>query len=330
MSVAFTTFDVIGDPKFAESFDCLLSSEDDPWVAMIFGVARYIIWIRALSCLAPGCVEMLLSLIPRNIARERNATWATAREKMLQRRKRFSKHTGFATYLLRAEKAGNLAMEDLASNAPILVVAGSETMATLLSGAAYYTASHPRFHKCLAKEIRGQLSSVDEITLARLGDLRCLIAVLDETLRIYPPANSNHPRLLPPEGATICCRFVPGGPLIDIGRNSCFRPSSNLADPDDVLRERWLSEDIKYASDRREALQPFGIGTRSYIGKKYRKSLAYNEMRFVFATLMFEFEIKLLEKSSTWERQQVFTTWFKKPLMARLHRAKVARRKEEV
>lgn len=162
-------------------------------------------------------------------------------------------------------------MEDLVSNAPVLVVAGSETMATLLSGAAYHTASHPRFHKRLEKVIRGQSSSVDEITLARLGDLRCLIAVLDETLRIYPPANSNHPRLLPPEGATICCRFVPRGPLIGIGHYSCFRPSSNLADPDGVVRERWPSEDIKYASDGREALQLFGIGTRSYIGKKYRK-----------------------------------------------------------
>lgn len=195
-----------------------------------------------------------------------------AREKMPQRRKRSSKHIGFATYLLRAEKAGKLDMEDLVSNAPVLVVAGSETMATLLSGAAYHTASHPRFHKRLAEEIRGQSSSVDEITLARLGDLRCLIAVLDETLRIYPPANSNHPRLLPPEGATICCRFVPRGPLIGIGHYSCFRPSSNLADPDDVVRERWPSEDIKYASDRRETLQLFGIGTRSYIGMKYRKS----------------------------------------------------------
>ncbi|KAF3800755.1 Cytochrome P450 monooxygenase aclL [Colletotrichum gloeosporioides] len=313
----FITFDIISDLTFAKSFDCLSSSEYHPWVAMIFGVTRYATWIRALSRLAPGCVEMLLSLIPRNIARERNATWAMAREKMFRRRERSPKHIDFATYLLRAEQARNLDMEDLVSNAPILVVAGSETRATLLSGAAYYTASHPIIHKRLAREIRDQFNRVDEITLARLGDL---------SLRIYLHANSNHPRLLPPEGATICGRFVPGGSLIGVGHYSCFRSSSNFADPDDFVPERWLSEDIKYASDRRETLQPFGTGIRSCIVKSH----AYNEMRLIFAILVFEFDVELLEESSMWERQQVFTTWLKKPLMVRLHRAKVARYQAEV
>ena len=38
-----------------------------------------------------------------------------------------------------------------------------------------------------------------------------MLAVLDEALRLYPPAPGNFHRVVPEEGAVVCGKFVPGG-----------------------------------------------------------------------------------------------------------------------
>ena len=100
--------------------------------------------------------------------------------------------------------------EEIVNNAAILIVAGSETTATLLSGATYFLLSHPEKYAKVQAEVRNAFSKAEDITLNSTGRLTYLHAVLEESLRMYPPVPGMLPRRTGPEGNVIDGVFVPG------------------------------------------------------------------------------------------------------------------------
>jgi cytochrome P450 len=48
------------------------------------------------------------------------------------------------------------------------------------------------------------------------------------------------------------------------------------------------------------------------------KSLAYAEMRIVFARVLFNFDLELMPNQDDWLDQKVYGVWYKKPLMVKL------------
>lgn len=52
--------------------------------------------------------------------------------------KRNPDYIDFMSHLIKAEEAGTLEVPDLVANANLMVIAGSETTATILSGATYF------------------------------------------------------------------------------------------------------------------------------------------------------------------------------------------------
>ncbi len=104
-----------------------------------------------------------------------------------------------------------MSFEKLSENAFILVLAGSETTATTLSGATYLLLTHPEILEKLYHEVRSTFSSTEEITIASVGKLSYMLAVLNESLRLYPPVTSTLVRVVPPKGGQIAHRYVPGG-----------------------------------------------------------------------------------------------------------------------
>jgi len=93
----------------------------------------------------------------------------------------------------------------------ILLVGGSETTATLLSGLTYYLLTNSRVYEKLKREIRSSFLSEDDITLIRVAGLPYMKVVIDEALRLYPPTPISLPRIVPGNGEMIQGRFVPGG-----------------------------------------------------------------------------------------------------------------------
>lgn len=102
---------------------------------------------------------------------------------------------------------------EIKNNSGILIVAGSETTATLLSGATYYLMRNPRVWNKLKDEVRGAFVAEDEINISSTapGKLPYLHAVLEESLRRYPPVPTRLPRQTPKGGDYIDGFFVPGG-----------------------------------------------------------------------------------------------------------------------
>ena len=180
--------------------------------------------------------------------------------------------------------------EEIISNSGVLLVAGSETTATLLSGATYYLLSNPVVLKKLQAEIRDAFRNEDDITPLSVrspGKLPYLEAVLTESLRMYPPIPASLPRMTGSKGDIIDGCFVPTKviafmtdrliqfPLIcwqtsvGVHQSATYQSSANFTDPKSFIPERWLPEvSERYRNDHKDALQPFSVGPRNCIGKK--------------------------------------------------------------
>lgn len=227
----WTTFDVIGDLAFGEPFGCLESSTDHPWVELFFKMARAGTALQALS-MFPRVRELLLKLVPGSVRAEATKHEVLSHAK-LQRRMEGGKERPDLINGLIARKEEwvcsqpsevifdicgwtlmltcyqNITDEQIAANAGILVIAGSETTATLLAGVTYYLMKNPDVLKKVNDEVRSTFKSEDEITFTSINELPYMIACLTEGLRIYPPVAAGLPRVVPEGGATIGDTFVP-------------------------------------------------------------------------------------------------------------------------
>lgn len=203
---------------------------------------------------------------------------------------------------------------ELRESASVLLVAGSESTAALLSGATYHLLRNPAAHRKLVQEIRSTFQSEDQITLTSASSLKYLSAVLDEALRIFPPGPSGQQRRTPPQGLTIAGRFVPGDTIVYVHHWSAYSSPANFRDPEKFVPERWLGDPM-YADDRRGVVHPFSVGPRNCIGM----NLAHAEMRLILARILWNFDLELCKQSQEWaEKLRVYLIWVKEPLMVKV------------
>lgn len=99
---------------------------------------------------------------------------------------------------------------ELVANSRVLLIGGSETSATLLSGLVFHLLKTPRVLQKLQEEVRQAFSSPSEMTFSAETKLSYMQACIEEALRIYPPIASAMPRFTPPAGSMIDGQFVPG------------------------------------------------------------------------------------------------------------------------
>lgn len=67
--------------------------------------------------------------------------------------------------------------------------------------------------------------------MATLTTLPYLNAVLEESLRVYPPSAHNHARIVPRGGATICGVVVPEGTCVGVAALAAPLSESNWKEP---------------------------------------------------------------------------------------------------
>jgi cytochrome P450 len=162
-----------------------------------------------------------------------------------------------------------LGFDEMVSVSEILILAGSETVATALSGMLYYLLQEPSSLTRLAHEIRSSFQHEEEININSAAPLRYLRAVLEESMRLYPPVPAALPRMVPEPGQIICDRFVPSGTSVGLPHYSCYHSASNFFEPEIFHPERWLEwEDPRFKDDRKDAFHPFSHGPRNCLGKK--------------------------------------------------------------
>ena len=156
--------------------------------------------------------------------------------------------------------------EEIIRTSGVLIIAGSETSATLLSGAIYYLLSNPTWLHKAREELDNAFKTESEISFGPLGQLKILNAILTETFRMYPPVPVLLPRATIKEDAMVCGTFIPKGTTIGIPMFAASRSSHNFKHPEVFAPQRHLG-DPEFEDDKRSVIQPFSVGPRNCIGQ---------------------------------------------------------------
>ncbi|OQE46305.1 hypothetical protein PENCOP_c001G00493 [Penicillium coprophilum] len=311
----YTTFDIIGDLAFGEPFGCLQGSNLDGWIKGIFDAGRLGIILQALS-FYPLVKRTLLSMVPASMKEAHEKHKKLTEEKMMRRMEKEEGRPDLIEGLLRKRGELNLSIDELIANAEILIIGGSETTASLLSGATYLLLTNPTAYEKLKEEVRTVFQSSEEINLISVNKLPYMLACLDEAMRMYPPIANGLPRMCPEGGAKVLGEFVPANTYVSVHQWALYRREEYFKDPNSYHPERFLG-DSSFADDCREVLQPFHIGPRNCLGR----NLAYSEMRLILALIIFNFDIEIADEARNWINQRNYLMWEKGPLKVHLTKA---------
>jgi cytochrome P450 len=174
--------------------------------------------------------------------------------------------------------------EQLGDQVATMILAGHETTATALFWALYLLALDPATQEQLAAEVRdaGQNGALD---VERLKFTR---AVVDETMRLYPPAFLIARAAAGPD--TIAGMPVKKHDVILIAPWLLHRHEKLWRDPNAFIPQRFMAP---APPPDRFAYLPFGVGARVCIGAHF----ALVEATLALAKLIGAFRVELLDKA---------------------------------
>ncbi|RPB03290.1 cytochrome P450 [Choiromyces venosus 120613-1] len=308
----YCSFDIIGDLAFGESFNATKEGKTHFWISLILDsiyAASFIDVIRRF----PWLNKLIPSIVPADAAERRERHLNYCRDKVNLRINSDNKRKDFLTNVLDNYR-DQISDEELSSNVQFLIVAGSETTATTLSGLTYYLLRNPHTYQRLVSEITSAFTSYSQITSITARKLQYLGAVIDEVLRVYPPVPIGLPRYSP--GETVDGYFIPKGVEVSTSSWAAGHDPKNFHEPWTFKPERWLDGECK-EKDIREASQPFSLGPRVCLGR----NLAIMELRLIICKMLYTYHMELLDSKLDWERDSpAYVLWVKPDLRVRLHK----------
>ncbi|KAI9736993.1 MAG: hypothetical protein M1834_000582 [Cirrosporium novae-zelandiae] len=308
----FTTFDIMGDFIFAESFHCLDSEGYHDWVKSVYTSIKAHAYNRAMQHI-PGTSRLAKWLTPANLLEKLYYFQRMTRERVQRRLAYKIERPDFLSNILKEkDPTRRMSLEHIEGNSIILVIAGSETTATLMSGATYLLLKNPRTMTKLVEEVRSTFQRDEDITIESASRLRYMHGCIEEAFRIYPPVPVGLGRVVPKGGYVVDGKWVPEGTTLTVTQYAASHSPTNFTDPESYIPERWL-DDPNYDSDARDVLQPFSVGPRNCLGK----NLAYAEIRLMLTKMLFHFNLELVDPDDMWLRQETYQLWEKGPLMVR-------------
>lgn len=165
---------------------------------------------RQLARQLPFLKHLLMLVIPQSLKQKRQEHLRLTQEKLLKRIDMGMDRPDLIEGLLRPKEDNMIpmSMDQLRMMCGLLIGAGSETTATLLSGVTYLLCTNPEALAKLTHEVRTAFSSENEIDFQSVSGLQYMLACLDEALRVYPPAPVGLPREVPKGGWTIAGHYV--------------------------------------------------------------------------------------------------------------------------
>ncbi|KAL9012057.1 MAG: hypothetical protein Q9173_003152, partial [Seirophora scorigena] len=261
----YTTFDVIADLTFGESFHCLRDKDYHPWVPMAFQTVKSF-GIISIKRYFPFWAKVLKLFETQAALNFRREFFAFVDKKIATRLSMEMTRPDFMSFIMRHQDEKGMTIKEIESTLNSFMVAGSETSATSLSGTTLLLLQNPDKMKKLVAEIRGRFKSQEEITLEEVIKMRYLMAVISESLRMYPPVPTGFPRVVPDGGDMISGHWVPEKTSVYVSQFPANRSPRNFTDPDSFVPERWLGDE-KYAKDNFAVVNPFSFGPRNCVGK---------------------------------------------------------------
>ncbi|CDO69439.1 hypothetical protein BN946_scf184791.g34 [Trametes cinnabarina] len=223
-------------------------------------------------------------------------------------------------------------VKHLLDDGVLAVVAGSDTTSSALTSLFFCLLAHPHVMERLKAEIdHFYPSGEDPCDTRNYREMPYLTAVINETLRLYPPIPSGTQRQVPHhgEGVMLGAYPVPPGTAMYLHPYSLQRDPRNFYPfPEEFWPDRWLvaaqrsslSEALAHApgvsksfpldsvdfEHNEAAFLPFAYGPANCVGKQ----LAMLEMRMVVCALLQKFELRLREGWDVHEYDKGFLDYF--------------------
>ncbi|KII89837.1 hypothetical protein PLICRDRAFT_52981 [Plicaturopsis crispa FD-325 SS-3] len=192
-------------------------------------------------------------------------------------------------------------MSQVVNDGGLAIIAGSDTTSITLANLFYFLMANPKAYKRLQEETDKFFPPGENVfDASQHAQLHYLNAVINETLRLYPPLMSGSQRAAEKGhgGKALGPHYLPEGTQAFIHTYSLHRdPRNFFPAPEEFAPERWLPADQPgsfhapgFKGEVRHntaAYIPFSFGPAVCVGK----NLAYQEMRMTISLLVQKFEL---------------------------------------
>lgn len=318
----FYGFDVMGKVGFSRSFDLLGTGTLSRGVKLLIDAMSLIMVVANVPYMSE-----VARLLPNPIKDLED--WLE--EALEERKSRGRSIPDVFGYLLdEDEQTGWVhTKEELIADAMLMVIAGSDTSSIAMSLCLYHVIVYPKSLKLLQEELESVFHGEQCTDFDKLAkECPYLNAIINETLRLYPPVASGLQRELPGNVQPVTLNvhgksvIVPQNVIVTTPTLAMQRDSRSFSpDPNEFRPERWLKPDNEIAFNR-AAFNPFSYGPTSCVGK----TLAFMEIRIVVASIVTQFDMTLEPgfdaPSFPKGLMDIFTTKCTKELPVRLHTRK--------
>jgi cytochrome P450 len=211
-------------------------------------------------------------------------------ELIAERRADASERDDLLSLLLAAREDGDeMSEREIVDQLITFLFAGHETTALALTYALHTLGHHPERYRRLQREVES-VTGGDPPTLADLPDLEYTEQVVQETLRLYPPAYAVFRESL--EDVAVDGYRVPEGTKVSVPQIHVQRDARFFTDPDSFRPERWTDGFEDELPDY--AYFPFGGGPRHCIGMRF----AMMELKTVLPTVAAAVDLEPLTDES--------------------------------
>nr|KAI8762865.1 cytochrome P450 3A41-like [Biomphalaria glabrata] len=178
--------------------------------------------------------------------------------------------------------------EELMGQVMLIIFAGFDTTASTLQMCFYRLAKNPEIDRKVFEEIEKVVSS-DIPTYEEIQQLKYMEQVLNETLRLHPPAPIVSRRAA--ETRTYGSITIPKGAGVTIPVDMIMRDPKHYPDPEKFDPDRFTEENVAQRDPM--TFIPFGYGPRQCIGMR----LAYIELKYCLVHVLRKVKFELNERT---------------------------------
>lgn len=230
----FATFDIIGQVVLSEDFGCLDGRAYHPWTLMVLThfklsallmCSRFYLPLPILTFLAPMRLirlrDKFLALIRAKVARRCQRTLPPGRRdfvtaalgqltKNKELQEKLAEDGGHNPSDDNRDQVPFLSRMELEANCLLLLLAGSDTIATSLIGVTHLLCENPLILQRLTREVRSVAPLESDVNYTNItSNMPYLNAVLRETHRLCPPLANGPARVVGQQAAVIAGTVVP-------------------------------------------------------------------------------------------------------------------------
>ncbi|KAG6363710.1 hypothetical protein INS49_008813 [Diaporthe citri] len=253
----FMTSEITGELTFGQSFRIL---EEGKFTSDLGNGGAVLAALRLTLPFVIKIAEHIPLGIVTAACRARKQTFRRADEMLAMHRQAVmadaeNPKQSFFTRLFLAESEEKLTWQEVRSNALTFLVAGTDTTADTLTYLVWAVCQRPPVKAVLLQELSQLPENFDDTHLKSLSYLN---QVIEETLRLYPAVATGLLRVVPPGGANIAGRHIPGGSTVSCQAYSLQRDPQVFPRPDEFDPARWASP----TNEMKQVMMVWGGGAR--------------------------------------------------------------------